>query len=876
MKLLVNLFNKYMSADNVVNNSFELKVLNKKRGKSKSRIRRNMSHLIQKKEEEDFHQKNNTEEKNLNIARQNIRHFFHFNWDDDSYEKESTKIGKYITSTLYWVLIDTSYFREENIENDIKKIDDEYLEMGSINNIINDELYKEKKSINKNNNIINNNNIDKISLDNFKNKINSDKSHSIISYLNYDKKGKHFPNVLGYNVAKENMSLIKENIKYYINIVNKINKERIEKLKRKAMDIQSKYNSKNNNKENNLININDDNELEESYLYEKNQESMNIKNKFWNYLYHKEKDLLVKREEKYNQEKDKKGAKSEEKEDNFCVNGCNICNVEDIGQNYYLYECVQCGIKVHPLCYRIKTSPDPKRWKCSKCKSHKYEDAINLECILCPIRGGAMQRAKISKESSFYKTIMKMRRDEEKNEKKNEKKYKEKYEKKNEEKNEENNNSSNQEYPWVHLSCALWNNDVKIDIYDKKKNIKFDEEKILKNYSNLCYVCKKRNYGPTIKCKNPNCNIYCHPECARDNDYYLDMEASDKIWKFSLYCQNHRPNRFIKYLNRIIKGFNKEIFYFSDALKYVYNLYKQNKSKDFYPLKPLTNSENNISLFEDDDDDDESDIILSKKKRNSKFKRNFSKKRRLVSYSRNSSRHSIYIDIKNNYDFKNDKIINNPFNEENNLIKNCVSQIKINNEENDKIPLSGDNNPLIINNSQLNMNLTNETNSIKSNISHNYSNSSENNKSSTKYDSLSPIMLDQKEEFALCLLKYLRNFYMKSRVICLKGNDCYRHLDDKEELDEAMMDQISTFSYNDLKEGKYQVKDMQYKGYDKSNKNYEEIYKDEDEFNSYFEKQIEIYKIKVNSKYNENKSEEINDNIDNNKKRSDKSKKNKY
>ena len=148
-----------------------------------------------------------------------------------------------------------------------------------------------------------------------------------------------------------------------------------------------------------------------------------------------------------------------------------------------------------------------------------------------------------------------------------------------------------------------------------------------------------------------------------------------------------------------------------------------------------------------------------------------------------------------------------------------ISQIKINNEENDKIPLSGDNNPLIINNSQLNMNLTNETNSIKSNISHNYSNSSENNKSSTKYDSLSPIMLDQKEEFALCLLKYLRNFYMKSRVICLKGNDCYKHPEDKEELDEVIMDQISTFSYNDLKEGKYQVKDMQYKGYDKSNKN---------------------------------------------------------
>lgn len=443
------------------------------------------------------------------------------------------------------------------------------------------------------------------------------------------------------------------------------------------------------------------------------------------------------------------------------------------------------------------------------------------------------------------------------------------------------NYTSYQEYPWIHLSCALWNNDVKIDIYDKKKNIKFDEEKILKNYSNLCYVCKLRNFGPTIKCKYPNCNIYCHPECARANDYYLDMESSDKIWKFSLYCQNHRPNRFIKYLNRIIKGFNEEIFYFGDALKYVYQLYKQFKSKDFYPLKPLTHSENNIGLFEDDDDDD-SDIILSKKKsskRRSKFKRNFSKKRRLVSYSRNSSRHSIYIDIKNNYDIKPDKIINNQIIEENNILKNCVSKIKINNEENDKIfPLSGDNNRLIINNSQFNMNLTNETNSIKSNISHNYSNSSENNKSSTKYDSLSPIMLDQKEEFALCLIKYLRNFYIKNRIICFKQNGRYAK-PKEEEFDECLMDAISNFTYDDLKEGNFKVKNMEFKGYDKSNKNYEEIYKDKDEFNSYFEKQIDnYYNSKDNSKYNENKSEEISYkmNNNNNNKRSGKSKKIKY
>ena len=355
------------------------------------------------------------------------------------------------------------------------------------------------------------------------------------------------------------------------------------------------------------------------------------------------------------------------------------------------------------------------------------------------------------------------------------------------------------------------------------------------------------------------------------------MEATDKIWKFSLYCQNHRPNRFIKYLNAVIKSFNEEIFYFSDALKYVYQLYKQFQSKEFYPLKTGANSDNNIGLFEDDED--ESYDILSKKKlnnRRSKFKRNFSKKRRLISYSRNSSRHSIYIDIKNNYDLKPEKIINNAI-EENNLLKNCVSKIKINNEENEKIfPLSGDNNRLIINNSQNNINLTNETNSIKSNISRNYSNSSENNKSSTKYDSLSPIMLDQKEEFALCLIKYLRNFYMKNRIICYKQNGKYA-TPTEEEFDDCLMDVIREFTYDDLKEGKCKVKNMEFKGYDKPNKNYEEIYKDEDEFNSYLEKQIDNYNSKDNSKYNENKLEEINYKMnDNNKMKSGKSKKIKY
>ena len=67
---------------------------------------------------------------------------------------------------------------------------------------------------------------------------------------------------------------------------------------------------------------------------------------------------------------------------------------------------------------------------------------------------------------------------------------------------------------------------------------------------------------------------------------------------------------------------------------------------------------------------------------------------------------------------------------------------------------------------------------------------------------------------------------------------------------------------------------MEFKGYDKSNKNYEDIYKDEDEFNSYFEKQIDYFSNKENLKDTEIKTEEIDNKIEHkNKMRSGKSRK---
>lgn len=830
-----------MSADNDANNLHDLKLLNKKRKKIKSKRNRHMHRILPKKEERNFVKKTIFGEKNIDASKQNIRHFFHFDWDDDLYEKESIKISKYITTSLYWYLIDSSYFAEDNIESNIKSITEKFLEIGSINNLQNGTNNSERNCINKNNNIINK--IDKTIIDNYKNKINSDKGITIINYLNYDQKGKYFPNVLGHEAAKGNIGTIKEYFLYYINFINRINKERMKKIIQKSEEIQAKYNSKNiNNKSKNNSKIieDDDIELEENYLNPKNQESLNIRNKYWCYLYKKEKDFLIKRELKY-QEKIKN---DEEKEDNFYINGCNICNIEDMGQYNYCYECIQCGIKVHQLCYRIKTNPDPKKWKCSKCKMLSYKEVNNLECLLCPVKGGAMQRAKISKEGHFYKTIMRIRKKEENKNLINQETSK-----------AYNFNNTSPDYPWVHLSCALWNKDIKIDLYDKKKNIKFDENNILAKYNSLCYICKLNNFGPTIKCKISSCNIFCHPECARANDYYFEMEITDKITRFCFYCQNHRPNRFIIYLNKISKIFNDEIFYFSDALSYVYQLHRQFKNKDFYPMNSEQYKKYNWRL--DEDGDNNENIKIKKIKNKTKIKKNFKKRPKNLIYNLDKN---VCINIKNNP--KTDQVIINS-NQENNEIKN-VSHIKINNNETEKILSSTvENSNIITNNNQYNMNLTNETNSIKSNISHNCGDSIENNKLSTKCETHSVSIGDQKEDFALCLVRHLREYLDKNRIVCMKDDTIYTH-PKEEDKEDFYSEELKNFTLDDLKNGKYNTDKLDFKGFDKSNKKFEDIYKNEEDFKGYFVKKIdnyleenpkiEIKKIKIDFNFKKNKS----------------------
>ena len=141
------------------------------------------------------------------------------------------------------------------------------------------------------------------------------------------------------------------------------------------------------------------------------------------------------------------------------------------------------------------------------------DEAQNLECILCPVKGGAMKKVNLPKNCKFIQNLEKIRKNEfdlEKN------KY-----------NsiciipKLNNNILNAERAWVHLSCALWNPDIEIKEINGNTNIKFIDDISYNKFMEKCDVCGKKGYGPTIKCNNDNCNFRCHPECGRINGYRL-------------------------------------------------------------------------------------------------------------------------------------------------------------------------------------------------------------------------------------------------------------------------------------------------------------------------------------------------------------------
>jgi hypothetical protein len=188
--------------------------------------------------------------RDMKLAKDNIRHFFHINWDNKIFYQESIKIGEYMNDNIYWFLINCSYFIEEDIQDFIDILKEEYLNTLSVGSILGLNSY----------------NINDI------NKLNNQKSICLDKY--------------DYNYSITNIDDLEKKIKNHLYLINTINRNNINKLEQKARKIKEQL-----DKNNNIANENIYNCFEENAMYTKNKLSSSIRSKFITYLFNKEKKI---------------------------------------------------------------------------------------------------------------------------------------------------------------------------------------------------------------------------------------------------------------------------------------------------------------------------------------------------------------------------------------------------------------------------------------------------------------------------------------------------------------------------------------------------------------------------------------------------------
>lgn len=90
---------------------------------------------------------------------------------------------------------------------------------------------------------------------------------------------------------------------------------------------------------------------------------------------------------------------------------CLVCNDGDYEDNNLIVYCSKCQMTVHQQCYGIVTIPE-EDWLCYPCQFYEDEEkAKQIECILCPIKGGAMKPSCLKIKSSFWNNVISLRRD---------------------------------------------------------------------------------------------------------------------------------------------------------------------------------------------------------------------------------------------------------------------------------------------------------------------------------------------------------------------------------------------------------------------------------------------------------------------------------
>eukprot|EP01083_Nonionella_stella_P150408 479109_1 len=188
--------------------------------------------------------------------------------------------------------------------------------------------------------------------------------------------------------------------------------------------------------------------------------------------------------------------------DKYPTNQCAVCftdYTDDCAVAYQLIQCVSCGVEVHQACYNVMNTLDTE-WKCDVCccKGHAAYDNKDIECMVCPRRGGAFKQIVI----------------------------------------DDANECDMIHSDWVHVSCGQWTDAMRF-------NKKFNKFMIISNAFNTtnanccCYLCTEQE-GVMISCGYKECQRSFHVICGLFGECYLAAHQKEDAFVFQFYCRKHK------------------------------------------------------------------------------------------------------------------------------------------------------------------------------------------------------------------------------------------------------------------------------------------------------------------------------------------------
>lgn len=276
---------------------------------------------------------------------------------------------------------------------------------------------------------------------------------------------------------------------------------------------------------------------------------------------------------------------------------CQVCNSGDYNEKNLIVYCSMCNVSTHQLCYGIQKVPK-EDWLCDLCirlgPNGKY-----LRCWMCNCRGGVIKETSTPIDSDFlkknhtyaeflrskpitmdsyikdlkqltypvqlvydfYKETFKFPEDELKNE-------------------------PVPKNVWVHLSCALWTNELKVKDTDIKNLNKLAPYR----FSKICTVCNHLG-GHCINCSYDGCNISFHVECGRRIKLFMEIIGVCDP-RFIMYCPSHTPLMLKIYIHEYERRAREDIYKYHRYIKRFLKINKINiEELEFKEKIPIVEKE---------------------------------------------------------------------------------------------------------------------------------------------------------------------------------------------------------------------------------------------------------------------------------------------